>query len=58
MENDLLKSQRTGKEASLSLIHRLIEYEAIQELAATKKHYPVDKLCKYLNVTRSAYYHG
>ena len=31
MENDLLKkSQRTGKEGSLSLIHRLAEYEAIK----------------------------
>ena len=32
MENDLLKkSQRTGKEGALSLIHRLAEYEAIQK---------------------------
>ena len=58
MENDLLKkSQRTGKEGSLSLIHRLAEYEAIQKLSSTK-HYPIDRLCKYLNVTRSAYYRG
>ena len=37
------------------MIHRLAEYEAIQELSSTK-HYPIDRLCKYLNVTRSAYY--
>jgi len=40
---------------ALSLIHRLAEYEAIQKLSSTK-HYPIDRLCKYLNVTRSAYY--
>ena len=47
--------KRQGKEGSLSLIHRLAEYEAIQKLSSTK-HYPIDRLCKYLNVTRSAYY--
>lgn len=31
-------------------------YEAIKELSSDKG-YPVDKLCKYLNITRSAYYH-
>ncbi|RGI44731.1 transposase [Ruminococcus sp. OM04-4AA] len=36
-------------------MHRLAEYEAIQKLSSTK-HYPIDRLCKYLNVTRSAYY--
>ena len=49
------KSQRTGKEGSLSLIHRVAEYEAIQKLSCPK-HYPIDRLCKYLNDTRSAYY--
>ncbi len=56
MENDLLeKVRRTRKEGSLSLVHRLAAYKAIRELSSDKG-YPVDKLCKYLNITRSAYY--
>ena len=39
-----------------SLVHRLAAYKAIKELSSDKG-YPVDKLCKYLNITRSAYYH-
>ena len=50
------KSQRTGKEESLSLVHRLATYKAIKELSSSKE-YPVDKLCKYLSITRLAYYH-
>ena len=42
------------KEGSLSLVHRLAAYKAIKELSSDKG-YPVDKLCKYLNITRSAY---
>lgn len=30
------KSQRTGKEGSLSLVHRLTAYEAIKELSSAK----------------------
>ena len=37
-------------------MHYLNAYEAIRELSSTKG-YPVHRLCKYLHITRSAYYH-
>ena len=56
MENDLLKkSKGIRKEGSLSLIHKLCEYQAIRELSKSKG-YPVKQMCRYLGITRSSYY--
>lgn len=39
----------------LTLIRHQCEYEAVKELSE-EKHYPINKLCGYLHITRSAYY--
>lgn len=49
------KSQRVRNEGSLSVTRHLYEYRAFKELSE-EKHYPVQRLCEYLHLSRGTYY--
>ena len=50
-----LERRKVRDERSLSLTRNLYKYQAIKALSE-EKHYPVQRLCKYLHLSRGAYY--